>query len=46
MALIYSIIDNLNQLKDIREDRLRKLGVVFGDDDSIQQPTTVEQSKI
>jgi hypothetical protein len=46
MALIYKIIDDLNQLKGIREDRLRKLGNVFGDDDALNGAGAIEQSRI
>ena len=34
MSLIFKIIEQLNELKNLREDRLKKLGIVFGDDES------------
>jgi hypothetical protein len=40
MALIYRIIEDLAQLKGIREERIRKLGVVFGDDDPLSHQSS------
>lgn len=36
MGLIYKIIEELNKLKNLREDRLRQLGIIFGDEDLSQ----------
>ena len=42
MALIYKIIENLNQLKGLREERLRKLGVIFGDEETVHNGISLQ----